>query len=105
MKSKLLPSVLAAFALVCFTPLLHADEAAQRATAAEELLKAMHTDEMMSSMMAKQKEAIVKMTSSFMPKDTSAEKMQQAQEMQSKMMDAVYKQLTWESLKMDFVQA
>jgi len=41
---------------LCFTPLLHADETAQRAAAAEELLKTMHIDEMM----AKQKENITR---------------------------------------------
>jgi hypothetical protein len=89
--------------LACSAPLARADEASQRA-AVEELLKVMRADEMMNNMMAKQKEAFAKMIPSFMSKDMPAASALSAQEMQSKIMDAVYSQLTWESLKPDFIQ-
>lgn len=87
-----------------FTPWLRADEAAARTAAVEDLLKAMHADEMMTNILAKQREAMTKMLPSLMPKDMPPAAVAQAQQMMPKVMDVVYKQLTWESLKPDMMQ-
>ena len=96
---KILAVSIALFSLACFSP-LHAQDEAKRA-AAEELLKAMHIDEMM----ANQKETMKKMADAFMPKDLSAEELKVAQEIQAKTMETVSQQLSWEVLKPDFIQA
>lgn len=85
------------------TPPLRADEASRRA-AVEELLRSMRADEMMNNVIAKQKEAMAKMLPSLMPKDVPPSALGQAQEIQGKVMEVVYKQLTWESLKPDFIE-
>ena len=97
MKTKLLPSLVAALALASFTPLLQAGDAAQRTAAAEELLKAMHIEEMM----AKQKENMSKMISSFSPKESSEETRKKALQRQTEIFDTLLK---WDTLKPDFIQ-
>lgn len=97
---KLLLAAVAAFTLLCFAPSLHAQDDPKRAAAAEELLKAMHTDELM----VKQKEAMQKMMASFLPKTLTPEQLKKAQDAQAVALDAVFKELTWESLKPDFVE-
>jgi uncharacterized protein len=88
--------------LLCFTPLLHAQDEVdpQRAAAAEGLLKAMHIDQMMVT----QKENLKKTMGSFLPKDLSPEALKQAQEAQAAALDAVFQQLSWDSLKPDFIK-
>ena len=99
---KILASSIAMLAVVCFTPLLHAqDDAAKRSAAAEELLKTMHTDELF----AKQMENMKKMMASFLPKNLPPETLKRAQEAQSVAFDTVFKQYTWETMKADIVQA
>jgi hypothetical protein len=44
------------------------------------------------------------MMPSLLPKDSSPEVAQQVQQMMPKILDSVYKQMTWESLKPDFIQ-
>ena len=98
-----MPAIAAAIFFALCPASLRADEASRKA-AAEEMLQAMRSDEMMNKMLERQKEALVKMIPSLMPKDAPAESMQRVQQMMPKVMDATYKQLTWESLKPDFIQ-
>lgn len=104
MKANTFPAIIAVFALVCCSPLLRADEAAQRATAAEELLKAMHMGEVLKSLLAQRREAITKKIPSFLPKDSSPETVQLFQQTTPKIMDIVDKHYSWESLRPDFIQ-
>jgi hypothetical protein len=100
---KTLIAFAALLSLVCFTPPLRAQDAAvdpKRAAAAEELLKTMHVDEMME----KQKDTVKKMLASFLPKDLSPEELKQVQAVQDASLDVAFKQLTWESLKTDFIR-
>ena len=102
-----IPPVAAAIviALACSSPLLRADNAAAAHTAAvEDLLAAMHSDETLNKVLARQKEAIIKMLPQLLPKDTPPETVQQMQQIMPALMDTVYKQLSWESLKPDFVE-
>ncbi len=89
---------------IILSPLARAEDAASRTAAVEELLNAMHADVTMKKTLDKQREAMVKMLPALMPKDLPPEAVQQAQEMMPRVMDVVYKQLTWESLKPDFIQ-
>ncbi|SRR5581483_557162 len=102
MKPKLFLTVTLLIAAACAP--LRADDTAQRTAAVEDLLTTMHANEMMTNILARQREAMSKMASSFMPKDTPPEAAKKFQEEFPKMMDTVYKQLTWESLKPDMVQ-
>jgi hypothetical protein len=97
---KLLLAAVAALTLVCFNPSLRAQDDPKRAAAAEELLKVMHTDELM----AKQKEAMQKMMAGFLPKTLTPDQLKKAQDAQAVALDAIFKELTWESLKPDFVE-
>ena len=92
------------FCLLMITHLsrvLYADEASHRA-AAEELLEAMQTKQMMS----KQMESMRKMIGGFfqMP-NVSKEQASEVEARQSKVMDFVYKNMSWDILKPDFVEA
>ena len=92
--------------LLCLPPLLHAQDAVdpKRSAAAEELLKAMHSEETMAKMMANQKENVKKMTASFMPKDLSPENLKRAEDLESTALDTIFQQMTWDSVKPDFIQ-
>ncbi|MGB7622830.1 MAG: DUF2059 domain-containing protein [Terriglobia bacterium] len=79
---------------------LYADEASHRA-AAEKLLEAMQS----GAMMSKQMESMKKMIGGFFQMSSASK--EQASEMearQSKMMDFLYKNMSWDVLKPDFVQ-
>jgi len=87
--------------LISVSSPLFADEASQRA-AAQELLEAMQTKEMM----AKQMESVKKMIGGFfqMP-NVSKEQASQMEARQTQVMDFIYKNMSWDVLKPDFVQA
>jgi len=101
MKTLSFPAAL--LALVCFAPLLHAQDDPKRA-AAEQMLQAMHADDMMAKLMANQKENVKKMTAAMMGKNLSPEALKQAEAVESASLDLVFQQLSWDSLKPDFIQ-
>jgi uncharacterized protein len=80
---------------------LYADEVSHRA-AAERLLEAMQTKEMM----AKQVESMRKMIDGILPmSNISKEPASEIVARQSRMMDFIYKNMSWDILKPDFVRA
>lgn len=100
---KTLIAFAALLSLICFTPLLRAQDEAvdpKRAAAAEELLKAMHVDDMME----KQKENVKNTLASFLPKDLSPAERKQMQAVQDASLEVAFKQMTWDSLKPDFIR-
>ena len=101
---RFLPAFLSILAVTGFSPVLRADDAAQRTALVEEMLKTMRMDETMANIMVKQKQAVLRMSASMLPKDTPAEEQQKFQQMLPKIMDAAFKQMSWETLKPDFVR-
>ena len=91
------PIVLTVLALTFFLQSLHADDASQRTAAAEEMLNAMHTEQILS----KQKENMSRMMSAALPKDMSDAERQKAIQKQSDIYDSLLK---WDTLKPDFIQ-
>lgn len=80
---------------------LFADETSQR-DAAQELLEAMQ----MKEMMAKQMESVKKMIGGFFQmSNVSKEQASQIEARQTRVMDFIYKNMSWDILKPDFVQA
>lgn len=88
-----LAALLAALAL--FPALLRADDAQNRRTAADALLKAMHTEQMLENSLARG----LQIGASLGQQDQAA-----VQKAQAEAMEIIRKQLNWESLKTDFVQ-
>ena len=96
---KSLPAItVAALALLCLAPLVRADDAAKRSAAAEEMLKAMHVEDMLG----KQKQNMLDMMSKMSGKDVSEDARKEMLQKESAVFDDL---LNWDKLKPDFVQA
>lgn len=72
--------------------------------AAEELLKAMKMDEMMVKMQAQQKEAVARMMAGLVPKDATPEQLATVQAAQTKIFDRVMQEMSWPTLRPEFVR-
>ncbi len=101
---KTLRTVLPAIALLCFAPFLHAQDDAKRAAAADEMLTAMHAGELITKLMAVQKENTTKMIQARIPKNLPPDTAKKIDDAVAASVDAMFKQLSWESLKPDFIK-
>lgn len=102
---KILPSLVITLTIACFTSLHAADTASPTAAATEELLKAMHVDQTVSAAIEKKKEAVINSMAALIPKDAPPEVRKELEDKQAAVVDATFKQVTWDSVKGDYIQA
>jgi len=96
---KIFLAAFAAIPLVCFTPIVHAQDDAKRTAAAEELITAMHADALVDL----QKTGMKKALEARLPKNLPPDTLKQVQDKIDTGMDAILKDYTWDSVKGDFV--
>lgn len=101
---KTLRIAIAALTVLCFSPLAHAQDDPKRTAAAAEMLDAMHADQLITKIMEAQKENITKMIGTRLPKNLPPDTQKKVDDAVSSSVDALFKTLTWESLKADFIR-
>lgn len=101
---KTLRIAIVALTVLCFTPLVRAQDDPKRTAAAAEMLDAMHADQLITKIMETQKENITKMIGTHLPKNLPPDTQKKIDDAVSSSVDALFKTLTWESLKADFIK-